>query len=165
LWGRGLPPLARRRHEGHIWTRVWGRGAHATAVIEKDSPKNERSIRTVALTEATAQLVDEHRARLVERASLAEVEFLADGFVFPAEIDGSKPWRPDLATRRFAKLRDEAGIKARLHDVRHFVATTLLTSGVDSRPWPVDSDTAAAAKRRWRSTRTSSRSPIGSRRT
>jgi hypothetical protein len=51
--------------------------------------------------------------------------------VFPAEVDGSKPWRPDLWTRRFAKLRDQAGTKARLHDVRHFVATTPLTSGVD----------------------------------
>jgi integrase len=60
---------ARLRYEGHIWPRGWGRGAHATAVIEKDSPKNERSIRTVALTEATAKLVDEHRARLVERAA------------------------------------------------------------------------------------------------
>jgi len=122
---------AQRRFEGHIWTGEWRRGSYATALIEKDSPKNERSIRTVSLTEATAQLVEEHRSRLVERAASAEVEFLADGFVFPAVIDGSKPWRPDLWTRRFAKLRDEAGIKARLHDVRHFVATTLLTSGVD----------------------------------
>ena len=42
-----------------------------------------------------------------------------------------KPWRPETWTRRFSKLRDSEGIPVRLHDVRHFVATTLLTSGVD----------------------------------
>ncbi len=39
--------------------------------------------------------------------------------------------RPEGWTRRFRQLSDDLGIKVRLHDVRHFVATTLLTSGVD----------------------------------
>ena len=126
-----LTEEAKRTYADHIWPGEWRRGERPTALIEKDSPKNESSIRTIALTPATAELVRQHRARLVERALGAGVAFSPDGFVFPASIDGTKPWRPEIWTRRFSRLREDAGIKVRLHDVRHFVATTLLTSGVD----------------------------------
>ncbi len=120
-----------RAYAGHIWPGEWARGQRPTALIEKSGPKNERSIRTIALTPATTDMVRQHHQGLVERASVGGVAFAADGFLFPASIDGSRPWRPDTWTRRFSRIRDETGIKTRLHDVRHFVATTLLTSGVD----------------------------------
>ncbi len=55
-------------------------------------------------------------------------------FVFSQEVDGSEPWRPDSTTRAFARLCRRAGLEGvRLHDLRHYVATRLLASGVDVR--------------------------------
>lgn len=122
---------ASRVHRGHIWPGEWGRGERPTALIEKDNPKNESSIRTICLSPATMDLVRTQRDGLEERACAAGAAYTQEGFLFPASVDGSRPWRPDTWTRRFMKLRDELGIAVRLHDVRHFVATTLLTSGVD----------------------------------
>ena len=57
-----------------------------------------------------------------------------DPFVFSNSIDGSEPWRPDSTTRAFRSLCVKAGVPGvRLHDLRHYVATRLLTSGVDAR--------------------------------
>jgi integrase len=48
--------------------------------------------------------------------------------------DGHNPWRTDYLTREFIRLRRRIGIdNIRLHDLRHFVATELLGSGVDIR--------------------------------
>jgi integrase len=42
-----------------------------------------------------------------------------------------RPWRPDVCTNRFGRLRAELGLeKVRLHDLRHFVATVLGDGGV-----------------------------------
>ncbi len=122
---------AMRTFAGHIWPSAWRRGDRRTAVIEKDNPKNQNSIRTIALTPATIDLIRQHRTRLAERALAGGTKLASDAFVFPAAIDGTKPLRPELWTRRFAVLCKDTDIKVRLHDVRHFVATTLLTSGVD----------------------------------
>lgn len=122
---------AMRTYAGHIWPSAWRRGDLRQALIEKENPKNENSIRTVALTPATVDLIRHHRTRLAERALVGGVKLASDAFVFPSSIDGIKPLRPEGWTRRFAQLCDDVGLKVRLHDVRHFVATTLLTSGVD----------------------------------
>lgn len=54
--------------------------------------------------------------------------------VFSNEPDGSVPWRPDSTTRAFRSLCRRAGLEdVRLHDLRHYVATRLLASGVDVR--------------------------------
>jgi len=43
---------------------------------------------------------------------------------------GVTPWRPDYASRAFADARKAAGVSGvRLHDVRHYVATTMLQDG------------------------------------
>jgi integrase len=48
--------------------------------------------------------------------------------------DGVNPWRTDYLTREFIRLRRRVGVDGiRLHDLRHFVATELLGSGVDIR--------------------------------
>ncbi len=58
----------------------------------------------------------------------------ADVVLFSQEVDGSQPWRPDSTTRAFARLCNKAGLEGvRLHDLRHYVATRLLASGVDVR--------------------------------
>ena len=41
------------------------------------------------------------------------------------------PWRPDVCTNRFARLRAQVGLESvRLHDLRHFVATMLGDGGM-----------------------------------
>ena len=121
-----------RRYAGHYWVSSVSRGRRATAIIEKPKPKNRRSIRTIALSAPAALLVAELRAQHVERAEACGISLPLDSFVFAAEVDGSRPIRPETWTRRFTKLRAEVGLDTvRLHDLRHFVATTLLASGTD----------------------------------
>jgi integrase len=50
------------------------------------------------------------------------------------EVDFSKPWRPNYATLAFGRLRDELGLDAvKLHQLRRFSATQLLSAGIDIR--------------------------------
>jgi integrase len=57
-----------------------------------------------------------------------------EGFAFSHDPGGAEPWRPNYATLAFGRLADEQGLKGvRLHDLRHFAATTMLVSGIDIR--------------------------------
>jgi len=121
-----------RRYAGHYWRASVRRGERPTAIIEKPKPKNRRSVRTIALSAPAALLVADLRAQHVARAAACGVTLPPDSFVFAAEVDGSRPIRPETWTRRFTRLRTEVGLPTvRLHDLRHFVATTLLASGTD----------------------------------
>jgi len=42
-----------------------------------------------------------------------------------------RPWRPDVCTNRFGRLRARLGLeRVRLHDLRHFVASILIDGGI-----------------------------------
>lgn len=98
--------------------------------VEKE-PKNDDSVRTIALSRRTLDLLAEHWRQCDERARVCGVALAADAFVFAAEVDGSRPWRPDTWTHRFVRLRTKLDMKqVRLHDLRHFVVTRLLAAGV-----------------------------------
>jgi len=124
-------PENQERYDGHIWVASWRRGQLPTVLIEKANPKNESSVRTISLSPPTIELVRTQIHRLSQRAGAAGGRYPDDGFMFPANIEGTRPLRPDTWTRRFSRLTRGLGLSVRLHDVRHFVATTLLTSGVD----------------------------------
>jgi integrase len=47
--------------------------------------------------------------------------------------DESKPASPDGVTHRFQQLAARLGVRARLHDLRHFMVTQLVAGGVDWR--------------------------------
>ncbi len=122
----------RRRYASHIWPSEVERGRHRTALIEKDCPKNESSIRTITLSTPTVELLTTQQAKLRSAAAAAGAVFPIDGFIFAATVDGSRPLRPDTWSHRFRRLRASVGLDSiRLHDVRHFVATSLLVAGVD----------------------------------
>ncbi|MEA2686879.1 MAG: integrase [Actinomycetota bacterium] len=114
---------------------VWiSRGivAGADGLVEKDTKTH--AARRVSLDPTSVAAVAAHRARAVERARVGEHELDERAFVFSHEIDGSKPWHPDSASRGFARLCRMAGLRGvRLHDLRHYVATRLLAAGVDVR--------------------------------
>jgi integrase len=92
-----------------------------------------RTQRRVSIGGDTVDAVKAWQVALSQRADAVGAGLVADPWVFTDELDGSRPWRPDVATKRFIRLRNKvpgAG-KVRLNDLRHFVATELLAAGVD----------------------------------
>lgn len=90
--------------------------------------------RRVALDSAAVDALRAHRRECAARALACGVSLPPDGFVFSPDPDGARPWRPDRVTKLFAETRTRAGVQGvRVHDLRHFVATQLLGSGVDVR--------------------------------
>ena len=85
--------------------------------------------RRLALDAATVGLLREHRQRVRERVLRLGVGLTDDSHLF-ADVEG-RPWRPDVCTNRFCRLRDRLGLaRVRLHDLRHFVATVLGDGGL-----------------------------------
>lgn len=88
-----------------------------------------RQSRRVALDTATVGVLRDHRRRMRER-TLACGSPLADDDPLFADRFG-QPWRPDVCTNRFGRLRAQLGLEGvRLHDLRHFVATVLGDGGM-----------------------------------
>ncbi len=99
--------------------------------------KNRRTYR-VALDPTSVELLVAHRDQAAIRA-----DGVVDGFVFTSDA-GRRPWRPNWVTKRFITYRRRAGLAAfRLHDLRHFMATTMLAAGV---PVPVVSERLCHAR-------------------
>jgi integrase len=104
----------------------------ADGPVEKDTKTH--AARTVSLDATTIALLTAHRDRMLARAADCGLVPDDSAFVFSDAADLSSPWRPDSTTRKFVQLRDRCGLThVRLHDLRHYVATTLLTAGVDVR--------------------------------
>ena len=83
-------------------------------------------------------------ARRPPRPSAAHAGGSADGFVFSGDAGGRRPWQPNWVTKRFITYRRRAGLASfRLHDLRHFMATTMLAAGV---PVPVVSERLCHAR-------------------
>jgi hypothetical protein len=105
--------------------------AMANGVPYEKSTKTHAS-RRVSLDEATVLVLREHRRRMLERAMALGVRLADDAYVF-ADVEG-RPWRPDVCTNRFGRLRAQLGLdRVRLHDLRHFVATALGDGGSPDR--------------------------------
>lgn len=101
--------------------------------VIRRTTKTDR-VRRVAIDDVTAELLAAHRVRCEERATECDTVLDAGAFVLSYEPDALRPWRPDSASRRFAKLRDQLGlVTVRLHDLRHYVATRLIANGVDPK--------------------------------
>jgi integrase len=91
-------------------------------------------MRQIALDVGSVELLGAHRARATQRGLACGISLPPTSFVFSHEPDGSTPWRPDYVSLKFRRLRKGLGLDdVRLHDLRHFVATTLLGAGVDLR--------------------------------
>ena len=101
-------------------------------LVEKGTKTH--SARRVALDDRTVQTIEAHRARMTQRAAMCRVELTEDAFVFSNAGDCSEPWFPDSVSRGFKRLCVAEGLsQVRLHDLRHFVASQLLSAGVDVR--------------------------------
>jgi integrase len=103
-----------------------------TGLVEKGTKTH--AARRVSLDDGTIETIRVHRARMTERAVICRVELNEDSFVFSNAADCSEPWYPDSVSRGFKRLcLDEGMPDVRLHDLRHFVASQLLSAGVDVR--------------------------------
>ncbi len=99
-----------------------------------EAPTKTRQARRISLDRTTIDALRAHRRRGEKAARRAGVAWGRDAFVFSHEPGGREPWRPDSTSRAFRHLRHEVGLDhVRLHDLRHFVATRLLTAGIDVR--------------------------------
>ena len=91
-------------------------------------------VRLVSLTAQAIEALTEHHARATAVAAGAGRHVEVDDLVFSNKHTPQQPWRPELVTRRWERLRTRIGLNnTRLHDIRHFVATELLTAGIDIR--------------------------------
>jgi integrase len=90
--------------------------------------------RRISLDAGTVGALRAHQARVTKRAQQAASAITSESFVFSHVVDGSSPWHPDSTSRAFRKICQQAGVTdVRLHDLRHYVATRLLSAGVDIR--------------------------------
>lgn len=104
----------------------------AGKLVEKDTKTH--ATRPISIDAGTVTLLRAYRKKVEDRALLCDMPLVADAFVLSEWPDGSKPYRPDKATIVFRSLRGKAGLdKARLHDLRHFVATQMIGAGHDIR--------------------------------
>ncbi|MGQ0433386.1 MAG: tyrosine-type recombinase/integrase [Microthrixaceae bacterium] len=102
--------------------------AHVDGGVYEKSTKTHQS-RRLALDPATVDELRTQRRRMRERSLALGVALAPDAHIF-SDLEG-RPWRPDVCTNRFGRLRQSLGLDAvRLHDLRHFVATVLGDGGV-----------------------------------
>lgn len=101
-------------------------------LVEKDTKTH--SVRRVALDAGTVTALAVHRVAMAERAEFFGASIGERSFVFSHDADCSRPWHPDSVSRAFKRACLREGLPdARLHDLRHFVASQLLSAGVDVR--------------------------------
>lgn len=91
-------------------------------------PKSAKSRRSIALDDATIDMLRKHRGeQVLSKMELANA-YEDNGLVFPRPFGG--PLDPATLTRNFEKLAAESNIEnVRLHDLRHFHASLLLKAG------------------------------------
>lgn len=101
-------------------------------LLEKDTKTH--AIRQIALDSRTLDVLAQQRESLDELAAQVEVELALSSYVFTHDPAGTVPWTPDYVTKNFQRLRSSLGLeRVRLHDLRHFAATSLLAAGVPVR--------------------------------
>ena len=76
------------------------------------------------------EILTAHIARAKARADAAGLEMDRSSFVFSDDPAGVAPWKPNWVTKQFIKHRTAVKLNCRLHDLRHFMATTMLNARV-----------------------------------
>ena len=104
-----------------------------SGVEVRNTTKAKRTYR-IALDAGTLEVLAAHRTRCTDNAKVCGVKLSGSAYVFSNEVDGAVPWRPDATSHRFTRVCAKAGLDGvRLHDLRHYVATRMLSTGADVR--------------------------------
>lgn len=97
-----------------------------TGVVEGDTKTGVAGHRVLAIDPDTRNQLAEWKTA---QAVLPRSEGVEQRWIFSDDA-GIKPWRPDRLTHIFAAARKTAGATGvRLHDLRHYVATSMLQDG------------------------------------
>lgn len=83
-------------------------------------PKNDESVRSVALDDATVA------ALAVWRETSP-----GDSYILADPVDPTQPRRPGWVSLAWSRLCAGHGVKVRFHDLRHWSATNMIGAGVD----------------------------------
>jgi integrase len=101
-------------------------------LIEKDTKTH--SSRRIALDSGSTAALTAQRSRCQRRAETCGVRLAESAHIFSVDPAGERPWVPNEVTKRFIGVRRSVGLDSvRLHDLRHFTATRLLSEGVPVR--------------------------------
>ena len=98
--------------------------ADGSTVERTTKTKKPRRLR---LDPETVEALLDHRRTWGARLAVLKLHLSPTAHLFSSSSDGSTPMRPAAATQAFRRLRARAGIDGRLHDLRHFHATQLLS--------------------------------------
>lgn len=110
-------------HSCLSFQRAWVEGRNGPVL----APAKTRRSHRVALDPFTQQLLEDQWG-LIESSNEGYED---ECFVFTNHPHGERPWNPNWVTKQFIRQRKAAGIEHfRLHDLRHFMATQMLGSGV-----------------------------------
>jgi integrase len=97
----------------------------------QDVPTKADTVKRPVLDQETLRLVRELIRRKKEDALRCGVRLRRDAYLFSADPEGRHPQRPQRMTKRFMALRNRLDLPGvRLHDVRHWAATSMLTAGI-----------------------------------
>lgn len=90
--------------------------------------------RRVAVDEYTVDLLTAYRAQREDECAALGIDLSRTAFVFSASPDGLTALLPSTVTQKYRRLARRVGLRStRLHALRHYSATELLTAGVDLR--------------------------------
>jgi integrase len=115
-----------------IWIRHAVARLASGELIEKD-PKSHQT-RQVSIDPTTCEILRTHYEHQLSIAAQIRCDFSDDAFVIAdlaADPTGRVPVRPDRLTQAFTRLtaRVPGAADVRLHDLRHWYATTQLDAG------------------------------------
>lgn len=91
---------------------------------EFGTPKSAESMRTITLSPMGVELLRRERAEQNERRLLLGRDWRDLGLVFDDGVGG--PRQPGSMTQAFARAAERAGVRMRLHDLRHLFASELI---------------------------------------
>lgn len=104
----------------------------AVVEVERDlivKPTKTHAMRTVGLDPDTAALLRAQWTMAVEIGRAGGVVPKPEHFVFQRRPGSTEPMPPDRISQAWRRLCQDAGVKARLHDLRHLQASLLLDAG------------------------------------
>ena len=101
-------------------------------VLEKATKTGQK--RRLALDSYTVELLTAYRELCNDQCKSLGIALARSAFVFSTSPDFSTPRRPDSITQRYRRLAERNNLRStRLHALRHYSATELLTAGIDVR--------------------------------
>lgn len=100
----------------------------------REKSTKTRQKRRLALDAHTVDLLTAYRTQSESECAALGLALPRDAFVFSSSPDASTALLPSTVTQKYRRLAIRLGLRStRIHSLRHYSATELLTAGVDLR--------------------------------